>query len=158
MKDRIHISVTSLVESVLRSGDLHSGHFVPLGPDNAVRLHRQVQASRPQEYTPEAPVAFQVETPSLILEICGRIDGVWRCPGRVVIEEIKTTAASLDSIEAAENPVHWGQLKTYAFLYAVRHDLKKIETQLTYVHSPSGQVKEFRRSYTRDDLQAFSMN
>ena len=35
----------------------------------------------------------------------------------VIIEEIKTTTRDLAYFENAENQVHWGQAKTYAYMY-----------------------------------------
>ena len=40
-------------------------------------------------------------------------------------------------------------------MYAVRHDLAKIEAQLTYFHMETGEIREIRRSFWREELEYF---
>jgi DNA excision repair protein ERCC-2 len=96
-----------------------------------------------------------VETDRFILEIGGRIDGVYRYPDRVIIDEIKTTASELERFADHENPIHWGQAKCYAYLYAVEFALETIVVQLTYYRPDTGEIREFRRTHTVSELEVF---
>ena len=145
----------TLIEHVFRSGDLELQFQGSVRPLEAIRAHQQIQNSRPESYLPEAPVTYQIETDHFLLEINGRIDGVFSKPDTVVIEEIKTTTRPLTYFERHENAVHWGQLKSYAFMYAMEHALKEIETQLTYYQMDTGETLEFHRRFTITQLKDF---
>jgi len=41
-----------------------------------------------------------------------------------------------------ENPLHWGQAKVYAFLYAAERGLTEIGVQLTYARLDTGATRE----------------
>jgi DNA excision repair protein ERCC-2 len=73
----------------------------------------------------------------------------------VVIEEIKTTRSDLDRLEESENPSAWGQLKSYAYIYAVDHELDRIDVQLTYYHLDTEETREVRRGFTIQELENF---
>ncbi|MBU2552319.1 MAG: ATP-dependent DNA helicase [Proteobacteria bacterium] len=155
MKERLHISVRTLVELVLRSGDLSFEFSGPRRPVEAIRAHVRIQKSRPAEYAHEVPVSRTVESDRFVLDIGGRIDGVYTWPDRVVIDEIKTTVRDLDRVEQEENPLHWGQLKAYAFMYAEEHGLDEVWTQLTYFHMDTEGLREVARRFSREELADF---
>lgn len=155
MKKKINISVGELVERMLRSGDLQFGSFSVTKPVESIRAHQMIQRSRPCEYREEVVVSHRFETGDTILETSGRIDGVMKYPEKVIIEEIKTTRRDLESVERDDNLLHWGQLKTYAFMYSVQEGLEEIDCRLTYYHLESGETKEISRTFSRDELFRF---
>lgn len=171
LKRQLQVSVRDLVEYTLRSGDLVLDFSFSGGQARAVdgiRAHQKIQAGRPKEYQSEVTISHQVETHDFTVFISGRIDGVYRYtdPDRVVIDEIKTTTRDPDSFEE-EHPVHWGQAKIYAYLYALREKLKTIDVQLTYfqmgvdletdadvgIDVNEGKTREFRKSFTFEELE-----
>lgn len=159
MKITQKVAVRTLVEYALRSGDLE---FVFSGPSRrleAQRAHQKLQKERPDGYTAEVSVSHSIETSRYVLTIGGRIDGVFACPdGRTVIEEIKTTIRDdFDSPERSglENQLHWGQVKVYAFIYAVQNNLAEIDTRLTYYHMDSGRTLEKEKRFTINELTSF---
>ncbi len=157
---RLSIAVRELVEYALRSGDLNLT-FVGSGRNTeAIRAHQKVQKSRPESYAPEVSISHEIETPRFLLSIGGRIDGIYHHPDRVIIDEIKTTTRDpayfhSDDFQQNENPFHWGQVRVYAYFYAASHNLDTIEAQLTYYHLDTGEMREFRRSFTTADLEIF---
>ncbi len=155
MKKKIQISIRSLVEQIIRSGDLTVEFTRPERASEGIRAQRTVQAERPEEYIREVPVAYQVETNRVILELAGRIDGIYQYPDRVIIEEIKSTEADLSDLEKGQNPAHWAQVKCYAYFYAQKNCLAKIETQLTYYHMRTGEIREYRLALTLEELKEF---
>lgn len=140
---------------MLRSGDLESGIFGTARPLEGIRYHQKIQKSRPPEYISEVTVARTVETDDFVLEIGGRIDGVFVYPDKAVIEEIKTTTRDPEEAAARMNSIHWGQASCYAFMYAERENLDDIDIQLTYCNIDSGEMKEVVRSFTFAELEAF---
>lgn len=155
MKTYQSIGVRELVEFVLRSGDLKVEFTGASRAVDAIKLHQKIQYSRPAEYAAEVGIAHRVETPDLVLDITGRIDGVFEGGAVPVIDEIKTTRRHAEECLREENPLHWGQAKVYAFLYAVEHDLADIGVQLTYARLETGAFRETRRYFTRIELQSF---
>ncbi|OGN89322.1 MAG: hypothetical protein A2158_01305 [Chloroflexi bacterium RBG_13_46_14] len=154
-KKVVRIAVRSLVEQIYRSGSLGVDFGGTERAVEGIAGHRKIRKSRPDAYRTEVPVAYRLDTPYFILELTGRIDGVDESSEPVIIEELKTTNRDPDEIAAAENPVHWGQLKLYAYCYAVEHELEQVAGQLTYYHIDSGISRELRQTFRLDELEAF---
>ncbi len=155
MKSRIQISVRNLVDFTLRSGDLETSFSGSGSTLDGIRAHQKIQKSRGPEFTGEVTVTHRVETERFLLDIAGRIDGVFLFPDRVVIDEIKTTTRELDAVTVGDNSLHWGQAQCYAAIYAIQHDCPEIWVQLTYHHLETGETREILRSFTREELEEF---
>jgi DNA excision repair protein ERCC-2 len=154
MKQHIHISVRELVAKVLRSGDLETGFFGTGRSMAGIQAHQKIQRSRPAGYQREVPVAYILERKDIVIELNGRIDGVFQYP-EMTLEEIKTTTRKLSEVQAGENERHWAQLKVYAFLYAKINHVETLQIQLTYCHLPSGDLLELKREADIHDLERF---
>jgi DNA excision repair protein ERCC-2 len=155
MKISLSIGVREMVEFALRSGDLKVEFTGASRAADAIRLHQTIQCARPAGYTPEVAIAREVQTPDLVLAIGGRIDGVFEGGAVPVIDEIKTSRRNPEECLREENPLHWGQAKVYAFLYAAEHGLTQIGVQLTYARLDTGATREERRYFTLAELQPF---
>ncbi|NNL75688.1 MAG: ATP-dependent DNA helicase [Desulfobacterales bacterium] len=155
MKKVLKIAVRELVAHVLRSGDLSFEFLSSARPVEAIRAHQIIQQSRPGNYTSEVPVSHQIEAEQSILTVGGRIDGLYLDSEQVLIEEIKTTTRNLDYYSRHEDPIHWGQVKTYAYIYAKDQNLTEINTQLTYYQMETGETREFRQHFTAAELESF---
>ncbi|MCP4374362.1 MAG: ATP-dependent DNA helicase, partial [Deltaproteobacteria bacterium] len=155
MKKILKIAVRDLVAHVLRSGDLSFEFLSSARPVDAIRIHQKIQQSRPANYSAEVAVSHQIETDLFKLTIGGRIDGIYHESDGVLIEEIKTTIRSLDYFKGHENPIHWGQVKIYSYIYALDQDLDEIDTQLTYFQVDTGEICNFKKNFTLTELEAF---
>ena len=155
MKKSLKIAVRDIVAHVLRTGDLSFEFLSSTRPVDAIRIHQKIQQSRPEYYTPEVSVSHKIETELFTLTVGGRIDGVYHEPNRVLIEEIKTTARSLEHYEYNQEPLHWGQVKCYAYIYAKKHNLDEIGTQLTYFQVDTGEIRKFEQPFTSSELENF---
>jgi len=129
--------------------------FGSIRPVEAIRAHQKIQKSRPKEYSSEITVSHTLETDKFLLDVNGRIDGVFEYPGGVIIDEIKTTTKDPDFYEHNDNIFHWGQVKSYAYIYAAQHNLEVIEAQLTYYNIETKESREFRRSFRIEELEVF---
>ncbi len=155
MKKVLKIAVRDLVAYVLRSGDLAFEFLSSTRPIEGIRIHQKIQQSRPEGYQSEVAVSHNVETELFTLVIGGRIDGIQVTPNRIVIEEIKTTARSLDHFEHHEDAAHWGQLKSYAYIYAKNQNLPELDARLTYYQVDTGQIINFQKHFTLAELESF---
>ncbi len=155
MKERHQIAVRTLVDVVLRTGDLDVRFAAPGRPLEGMRVHRKIQRQRPEGYRAEVPVSMDVETSDLILVVAGRIDGVLETESGTIVEEIKSTTQDLKAIETATNPCHWGQVKVYAYLFAHAHQLAGVTIRLTYCHLDTGDMLELVEDLTRNQLKTF---
>ena len=150
------VSVRSLVEFVLQSGDLTPGGFQRRDRAQAgTQAHKRVQRSRPEGYQTEVEVTYQVEGSDPPLEVRGRIDGLYAGTEPVIIEEIKSTTLSLDLVNEDHNRLHWGQAQCYAYIYAKQQDLSEICIHLTYYDLDSREEKTFERLFSLEVLEAF---
>ena len=100
-----------------------------VGAVEGIRAHQRIQRQRPAEYQAEVPVQLSVEQPDFILNIAGRIDGLFRLSDQVIVEEIKSTLRPLKEIEAGQSEIHWGQAQCYAYMYALQEGLSEIDIQ-----------------------------
>jgi len=155
LKKTLKIAVRDLVAHVLRSGDLSLDFLSSARSVNAIRIHQKIQQSRPANYSAEVAVSHQIETDLFKLTIGGRIDGIYQESDGVLIEEIKTTTRSLDYFKGHENPIHWGQVKTYSYIYALDQDLNEIDTQLTYFQVDTGEIHNFKKHFSLTELEIF---
>ncbi|MEA3230553.1 MAG: ATP-dependent DNA helicase, partial [Thermodesulfobacteriota bacterium] len=155
MAVNLRVSVRDLVSHGLSTGDLVYGFTGSGRLIKAIRAHQKIQRRRPAGYQPEVTVSHTVESPAIRLKIGGRIDGVWPTDAGILIEEIKTTTQPSETAIEKENPLHWGQLKCYAYMYAVAHDLETIKGQLTYYHLETGRTFEYRQVFELKPLADF---
>ncbi|MBC2726625.1 ATP-dependent DNA helicase [Desulfosporosinus sp.] len=164
----IKLSVRSLVEFVLRRGDLQAGSINLSRAQEAIKAHQYVQKTSGVDYLPEVPLSYLYsEVPSLregkglsdklLLEIKGRADGVIRNESMACIDEIKTTTLDLELIDESFNNLHWAQAQCYAFMYGIQEGLETLEVQLTYFQLDTAQTKIFKKKFSLDELTGFFM-
>lgn len=161
MAENVTVSVRSLVEFILRSGDIDNtrGYKDPDAMQEGSRIHRKIQKGMPSGYAAE--VAMKMEFPladgedELLLTVEGRADGVWlrdEEANEILIDEIKSMYLDLSHIKEPI-PVHLAQAKCYAYMYAVQHELETIGVQMTYVNIETEAVKRFEETFTKDALK-----
>lgn len=158
LKDKLgilRVSVRNLVEFVMQSGDIGTQFYSPARMVDAIKAHQAVQNQRGEGYLPEVPVTYAVEHDGYVLEISGRIDGVIIKADTVIIDEIKTTYASLDDIDGDYNPLHFAQAKCYAYIYACQNNLYSIGVQITYYQMETCETKTILKQYNFIDLKNF---
>ncbi|MCM0646882.1 ATP-dependent DNA helicase [Clostridium swellfunianum] len=154
-KKKIKISVRDLVEFVLMHGDIVSGFTGSSRNTEAIRAHQIIQKAYGEGYSKEVPLSFSVEGDELILEVGGRIDGLYVGEDGVIIDEIKTTTRDLELLEEDYNILHWAQAKCYAYIYSMQNNLININVQLTYYNLDNRYTKKFLKQFNVHELQDF---
>lgn len=153
----IRISVRSLVEFILREGDIDNRVSGSMEKDAMLlggKIHRKIQSRMGTNYTAEVPLKIQMPCDGFVLQIEGRADGVLKDDGKVLIDEIKGILLSLEHLEAPV-PVHLAQAKCYAYIYAVQNSLKCIDVQMTYCQMETEEIRRFCQEFEFQELQTW---
>lgn len=153
----IRISVRSLVEFILREGDIDNRVSGSMEKDAMLlggKIHRKIQSRMGTNYTAEVPLKIQMPCDGFVLQIEGRADGVLKDDGKVLIDEIKGILRSLEHLEAPV-PVHLAQAKCYAYIYAVQNSLKCIDVQMTYCQMETEGIRRFCQEFEFQELQTW---
>ena len=131
--DVIKVPVRSVVELILRNGDINSGNadtniFDIAGPNAAAVLgskaHRKIQKSKFEGYKSEVYLNtdFEFCDYGFTISLGGRADGVFTDEtGTVCIDEIKSSLTPFEFIDG-ENIIHWGQAMCYAYMYIIKNN------------------------------------
>lgn len=160
--DTVKVSVRTLVEFIMRSGDLDTGtgRMDADAMQEGSRLHRKIQKGMGSNYRAEVPLSVSVPLQdgeeSFLLVIEGRADGIIRREdGSFMIDEIKCTYRDVGQLEGAER-VHLAQARCYAYMLAGEED--SVETagvQITYCSLETEQIKRFQEELTMPELSAW---
>lgn len=153
----IRISVRSLIEFILREGDIDNRVSGSMEKDAMLlggKIHRKIQSRMGTNYTAEVPLKIQMPCDGFVLQIEGRADGVLKDDGKVLIDEIKGILRSLEHLEAPV-PVHLAQAKCYAYIYAVQNSLKCIDVQMTYCQMETEEIRRFCQKFEFQELQTW---
>ena len=167
IKDRtVRISVRTLVEFILQSGDIDSssGKQSTDAMQAGTRIHKKIQKSMGSNYQAEVPlsITIPVEYEGVCLELVieGRADGILdqskskesENDPDIVIDEIKGVYRELSLITEAV-PVHLAQAMCYAYIYAIDHEMKQMGVQMTYCNLETEDVKRFRQTFSSEELE-----
>lgn len=130
-QDTVRISVRTLVEFILRSGDIDTrlGRIEADAMQEGSRLHRKIQKGMDGSYSAEVPLALWIpvsedgEEFDIVIE--GRADGVVTREEEgksFLIDEIKCTYRDVNFLPEPV-PVHLAQARCYAYMLAAREGL-----------------------------------
>lgn len=176
------ISVRSLVEFILRHGDITSsrrqGRDVNAMQEGA-RLHRKLQKQGGSQYQAEVGLRLKLDLEFAMLTIEGRADGIMTGPlpdklltpamreqmqekaeeyrDLVTIDEIKCMYRGVLGLEEPEE-LHLAQAKCYAYLYAREHGQKRMMVQITYVQIAYEKIKRFWYEYSYEELEKWFLS
>lgn len=162
MSDKIKVSVRTLVEFIMRSGDLESGsgRMDADAMQAGSRLHRKIQKSMGSNYTAEVPLSIELPLEdgeeSFLLVVEGRADGVIRKQDdSFVIDEIKCMYRDVMAIEKPEQ-VHLAQARCYAYMLGVKEGKSGVfHIQLTYCNIETENIKYFKEELSGEELTAW---
>ncbi|MBP3617963.1 MAG: ATP-dependent DNA helicase [Lachnospiraceae bacterium] len=163
--DVIKVSVRTLVEFIMRSGDLESGsgRMDADAMQAGSRLHRKIQKSMGSNYTAEMPLSIEIPLEDgderFLLVVEGRADGVIReQDDSFVIDEIKCMYRDVMAIEKPEQ-VHLAQARCYAYMLGVKEERITLDNsfyiQLTYCNIETENIKYFKEELSGEELTAW---
>ncbi len=144
------ISVRSLVEFILRSGDLDNRRGSRADREAMLaggRIHRKLQRQMGSLYQAEVPLKLLVPMGEFDCQVEGRADGIFPADGEIYVDEIKGIYRDLTYVEEPV-PVHLAQAMCYAWIYASQKGLASIGVQMTYCNLDTEEKKYFRELYS----------
>lgn len=153
----IHISVRSLVEFILRSGDIDNRHTIAV--DNAMaeggRIHRMIQRRMDSNYRAEVALRLVYHTEKYDILLDGRADGIITDAENtdmpVTVDEIKGTYRDIHKMKGPV-PVHLAQAKCYAYIYALQNQCRTMRVRMTYCNMDTEEIVYFHEEYTMNEL------
>ena len=150
------ISVRSLVEFILRSGDIDNriGSFSEQAMQEGGRIHRMIQKRMGADYRAEVPLAFVFHGKDVDITVEGRADGIIENESGVTIDEIKSTYADVMKYKEAK-PLHLAQAKFYAYIYGAQNDIEVIKVRITYCNIETEEIKYFNEECKLSELETF---
>ncbi|WP_268912422.1 ATP-dependent DNA helicase [Lentilactobacillus sp. SPB1-3] len=154
----IQIGIRTLIEFILKRGDL-----VPTSSsDNSMaagsRIHRKIQKSRPVTYESEVSLKTDFEYLGTNFEVSGRADGINRLSNEVLIEEIKTSDVIFSELNDNTLDLYWAQAKVYGYILMTSENLKHVTLQLTYVQTPDEKITASKIDYSIAEATEFFNN
>lgn len=155
MSNEVKLSVRSLVEYVYRSGSIDSKFRTSSTLTEGAKAHVKIQKTYKDSDQKEMYLTTSIEYGDLVFLIDGRCDGLIVESNEFTIDEIKSTSRDLSLVDEETYPVHWAQAKCYAYMYARDEELDRMNVQLTYVHVITEEKKQFKISFTYEELEAF---
>ena len=154
-RNRIRISVRSLVEFVMRSGDIdnrRSGGARKDAMQAGSRIHRKIQRRMGADYQAEVSLKHIVEQEDYQILIEGRADGIIRNEKETVIDEIKGIFRDVARLEEPFQ-VHLAQAMCYGYIYASQNQLEKIGIQITYCNMETEKIRRFKQEKGFEELK-----
>ena len=152
----IRISVRSLVEFILRSGDIDNR--IAAADKDAMqlgsRIHRKIQRRMGADYRAEVPLKYEILCRGYVILLEGRADGIIETKKGTVIDEIKGVFKDIHVLEKPAE-VHLAQARCYAYIYASQHGLSEIGVQMTYCNMENEDIKRFQSVYSFEELKAW---
>lgn len=152
---QIRISVRSLVEFVMRSGDLDNRRTVGAKKEAmqaGSRLHRKIQKRMGSSYRSEVSLKYRVQEEGFDLLIEGRADGIIEEPGKVTVDEIKCIYMDVSRLEEPD-PVHMAQAMCYGWFYADLTGANEIGIQITYCNIETEEIRRFHEIKSASQLE-----
>lgn len=151
------ISVRTLVEFILRSGDIDNriGSYSENAMLDGTRIHKMIQKSMGSDYRAEVSLAYTYTEDDIAITVEGRADGIIENVEGVTIDEIKSTYADVMKFKEGK-PLHLAQAMFYAYIYASTLNLPSIKIRLTYVNIDTEEVRYFHYTYLYEELEKFT--
>lgn len=150
----VRISVRSLVEFIMRQGDIDNRHRT--APENAMqegsRIHRMIQRRMGADYQVEVSLRYTFPTEQYTLIVEGRADGIIENAQGVCVDEIKGTYRDLNHMREPV-AVHVAQAKCYAYIYSLQKELEEIRVRMTYCNIATEDIRYFYEDYTFAQLE-----
>ena len=153
MKKELKLSVHTLVDFLLRTGDIDNRVYNKATMAEGSNIHRFYQSKQGGMYLSEVLLSECFEVNGFKVTLEGRADGIILNNGEATIDEIKTTIMYLEDYYNEQKEWHLGQAKCYALMFAHLKHLDKIDVQLTYISQVNDDKMKKSFSFSSKQLE-----
>ena len=158
-RDQIELSVRSLCELALLSGDIdcrHSQFNVYERAREGQRVHQKLQTSFGALYHSEVELRNTSSLDGICFYVKGRADGIICHNGYYTVDEIKTVSTGRFASKIVDR-LHTAQLYCYAYFLCRTKELSGVNTRIIYYNVEDGDI-EYTEKYTSvEELREFYM-
>ena len=154
------VSVRSLVEFILREGDIDNRDGTTMDKEAMLkgsRIHRKIQKRMGSNYHAEVLLSTTMFFEDMEIKVEGRADGIIEEADGFVIDEIKGVLRDVNSIHEPPE-VHLAQARCYGYIYAKDNQLDSIKIQMTYCQLETEEIKRFIKMVTFSELEEWFLN
>lgn len=157
MVKNLILSIHTLVDFVLRTGDIDSRVFNNASMSEGTRIHMRYQSIQDGNYLKEVPLSGMLFVDDYNVKLIGRADGIIINGERVIIDEIKSCVVDLNDFYKEHGSWHLGQAICYAYLYALENQQNEMEIRLTYISQKDDKRMFKRFVYSIQELKTSVM-
>lgn len=134
-------AVTEIVQFIRRKGDIDVSFISNRRMHMGTIIHTVTQSKHKKNYEKngytyfdEVSLTFDYFFNDITLHLNGRADEILIKGDEIIINELKSTKANINSITFDKNHWHYLQVSIYAFIYSYLNDKKDITIQLVYIN------------------------
>lgn len=153
--EEIKLSVHSLIDFVMRSGDIDNTFTGTSRMREGQKIHQKLQREYGKHYESEVVLKNETDYKEVHFVVEGRADGIYHGENEVLIDEIKSTTRDLSDLKYNSNPLHWAQAKCYGYFYCVKNHIAEIKIQLTYYQVETKEIKKIVENFKVEELKDF---
>ena len=156
MNKEIILSVHSLVDFLLRRGDIDNRIYNSSSMLEGTRIHLRYQQIQNGNYISEQYLETRIDIDDFSFVISGRADGIIINKNKVIIDEIKSTVIELEEFYNSQKEWHLGQAKVYAYMFAKTKNLSSCGVRLTYISQKDMEDRLIMNfNYSFEELEEF---
>lgn len=156
-RDQIELSVRSLCELALLSGDIdcrRSGVDLYERAAEGQKIHQKIQNSFGALYHGEVELRNATKLDEITFFVRGRADGIICHNGHYTVDEIKTVGEKRFSSGIVDK-LHISQLYCYAYFLCSTKGLKSVNTRMIYYNIDSDEVDFHEKVLFAEELRDF---
>ena len=159
-RDQIELSVRSLCEMALLSGDIDcrraAGNFYERASEGQ-KAHQKLQNSFGALYHSEVELQNVSKLDDVYFYVKGRADGIIYHNGYYTIDEIKTVSAKRFSSGVVDK-LHIAQLYCYAYFLCKTKEIESVNARIIYYNIDSEEIEYHDKTVTVNELRDFYIN
>ena len=156
-RDQVELSVRSLCELALLSGDIDcrrsSGDLFERAAEGQ-KIHKKLQNSFGMLYHSEVELQNVSKLDEIYFFVKGRADGIICHNGHYTVDEIKTVGDKKFSSGIVDK-LHIAQLYCYAYFLCRAKELKGVNTRMVYYNIDTEEVEYHEKVIMADELRDF---
>ena len=151
--ERLSLSVHGLVDALFRRGDIDNRVYNSETMQEGTRLHALVQERLGPSFLAEVPAEGEILDGEFTVHLHGRADAVAEKGERLLIVEIKSTVAPLETFHEENEEWHLSQAVCYAYLLSSAQGREGADIELSYLSQVGDDTLKKEYSFSLEELE-----